>query len=314
MPRPLPHRLGISAAAFLSGCLLASGHVASAQVGASPSAQQAAQHPQRVTAARLLRPMSVTFTNQRLEDAINYIAEVTRADIEPAWADERNVDGLEKDFRFSLEIKNQTALTAIELILEKAQPEFSSSGNSWQFNPRTGALEIGPKERLNRRKRVEVYPIQDLLVELPNYINAPEFDLNSVLQSGQGGGGQSPFQQREQEVPRIPLDERVRELMDLIQDLVEPEQWVDNGGTGGSIRYWQGNLIVNAPDYMHREIIGYPWWPARSTRVAVSPSGRRWVTLSQDSQIAKLVGVENEPVSAVVGGRIIRSDDPTGGG
>ncbi len=313
------YRKPLSTFALVSGAALALtftpgvSSVASAQPTAG-EARAPSPYPQRLTAARLLRPMSVSFQNQRLEDAINYIAELTRADIEVAWADDRNVEGLDKEFRFTLEVKNQTALAAIELILEKAQPEFSASENTWQFNPKSGALEVGPKERLNKRKRVEIYPINDMLVELPTYNNAPEFDLNNVLQSGQGGGGQSPFQQNDEDIERIPLQERVDEVLDVIQSLVEPDQWVDNGGTGGTIRYWQGNLIVNAPDYMHRELNGYPWWPSRSTRVAVSPTGRRWVTLNHDAQIAKIEGVEKEPVSAVVNGRIIRSDQPGGGG
>jgi hypothetical protein len=276
----------------------------------------ASAFPQRETAARLLRTVPrMQFTDTRLEDAVNFVRNLTGADIDVAWVDDKHTDGLEKDAKVSMDVTDQTALEVIEILLEKAEGEFSADGNAWQFNTKSGALEIGPKSRLNKKRRVEVYAINDMLTELPTYDNAPDFDLNQILQSSRGGGGQSPFQNNDDDdIDRKPLSEKVQEIVDIIQDIVEPTQWVDNGGDAASIRYWQGNLIVNAPDYVHRGINGYPWWPARSTVVSARPEGTRWVTLDQDSNIAQLEGIAQQPVSAVVNGRIVRSDEPGGGG
>src|SRR5690606_7280790 len=106
--------------------------------------------------------------------------------------------------------------------------------------------------------------------------------------------------------------DRIRNLIDLITTFVEPEQWQDNGGDGGTIRYFQGTLIVNAPDYIHRQINGYTFWPDRS--VQTLPSGRRYVSLNMDTGISTLNGFGREPVTAVVGGRLIRSGDGGPGG
>lgn len=269
--------------------------------------------PQRETAARLLRPVTINFDGSRLEDVIRFITEVTSADIDVAWIDDKHAEGLDKDQQITLKAENTTYLGLIEIVLEEAEADFSDGGNTWQFNARTGALEIGPKSRLNTKRRVEVYGINDLLTEVPEYTNAPDFDLNTILQSSRGGGGQSPFTENDEDIERRSIEEKVDEIIDIIQEIVEPEQWADRGGDAASIRYWQGNLIVNAPDYVHRQLNGYPWWPSRSTSVAMV-GGRRWVTLDQDSQIAELEGIEQVPVSAVVGGQIIRSDDPGGGG
>lgn len=276
--------------------------------------RMAERFPQRETAARLMRRLDVEIESQRLEDVIRFIAEVTGAEIEPAWADDRFADGLDRDRVISLRVRNRTALDVIEEVLERARGEFDTYGNTWQFSP-YGSLEIGPKSRLNRRKRVEIYPILDMVTELPRYDNAPQFDLNQILQGGRGGGGQSPFQDPgDQQPERVPLDERVEDLIRLLTDLVEPEQWEQNAGEGGSIRYWQGNLIVNAPDYMHRGLNGYPWWPSRLTSVRTAEGGGRWVSLDIDAPFSRVLGIENQEVSAIVGGRIIRSGDPGGGG
>ena len=61
-------------------------------------------------------------------------------------------------------------------------------------------------------------------------------------------------------------------------EIVEPDGWEANGGTWGSIRYYQGTLIIRAPDFMHRQIGGYPF-PIRPTGSARRTSGgTRYVT------------------------------------
>ena len=34
--------------------------------------------------------------------------------------------------------------------------------------------------------------------------------------------------------------------------------WINNGGEYATIKYFDGALIVRAPDYIHRQIGGYP--------------------------------------------------------
>jgi hypothetical protein len=40
----------------------------------------------------------------------------------------------------------------------------------------------------------------------------------------------------------------------VVTDLVEPEQWEENGGSAATIRYFQGGLLENAPGYIHRQL------------------------------------------------------------
>jgi hypothetical protein len=267
--------------------------------------------PQRDTLLKLTRRVTLSVEDQRLEDVVQFIRDFTSADIEPAWADSRYADGLDRDRLVSVRVDGVSALTFIEKVLEKASDGFGT--NSWQLSP-TGTLEIGPKSRLNRHRRVEVYDINDLLLVLPRYEEVPEIDLNSVLQSSQGGGGgQSPFREQDNQRPELPTkEERAKEIIDILIALVEPEQWEDNGGDGASLRYWQGHVIVNAPDYIHRQIDGYPYWPARLTRSGVA-NGRRYVSLNLDTGISTIDRITQHPVAAVVNGEVI-SSDPGGGG
>ncbi len=135
-----------------------------------------------------------------------------------------------------------------------------------------------------------------------------------MLQSGQGGGGQSPFKDdndtRDQN-QRKTLKEKADEVVTLIQKIVEPQQWVDNGGDAATIDQFRGTLIVTAPDYIHRQINGYPWFPSNRTSSGVT-NGRRWVSLNLDTGISKVDGFGQQPVTAVVGGQLIPSG-PGGG-
>jgi len=243
---------------------------------------------ERATMMCLLRPMTVDLTDQRFQDVVEYITNVTGAEIDALWIDDSNAIGLDPDQTINLRAHNASALSILERALEQGATAFGEPGSAtWQFT-KYGTFEIGPKERLNKHRRVELYDINDLLFEIPDFADAPTFDLNSVLQSsggrGGGGSGQSPFQntnQQNQNQDRISRDELATNIIDVITSLTETEQWEDNGGDGGSIRFFQGHLLVNAPDYMHRGINGYRWWPKRLTQRA-SAKGNNAMTFTSD--------------------------------
>ncbi len=252
----------------------------------------------------------INFQDHRLEDVLSFITEITGADIEVIWIDDKSVDGLDKDSLVTLKAKRVSALKLLEMVLEKVGSEAAiySGGNTWQMTE-WGSIECGPKELLAKRARLEIYPINDLLWEIPDYEESPTIDLQSVLQSSQGGGGgQSPFSnvQQNQDRDRRSKDERAQDIVDIIEALVEPETWLSGGGTA-TIRYFQSNLLVRAPDFVHRQLGGYPWWPAAQTSARVV-EGRRYVSLGVDTGISTVDDLVNQPVTGVVGG------GPGGGG
>lgn len=257
----------------------------------------------RDTMIRMMKPVTVEFKDQRLEDVMNYIVAVTQADIEVMWLDDHSSAGLEKDKQITLKFASGSALALLEKVLEKVSDEYGTGGSTWQMSA-SGTLQAGPKERLNAWKRVKVYPVKDLLTEVPNFTNAPEFDLQQALQSKKGGGGgQPPFRQNNtnnQQNQRT-TEQKMDDLKKIITELVEREQWTDNGGSGASIQYFQDAFLVNAPDYVHRGLDGYDWWPSEGTR-ASTVGGRRYVSLSLDSAISTLGEIRKVPVTGVAGG------------
>lgn len=207
--------------------------------------------------ALLGKTVSGEFKNRRLEDVLAYIGGLTGAAIEPLWQDDQSAAGLDKEVLVTLKFDRVSALALLELVLERVPGDSAEGVCTWQLGG-GGVVQVGPKARLNAFQRTELYDVGDLLLETPDYLNAPVLDLQSALQ----GGGQSPFRETGAGaegagpggVPAKSRDRRALELKALLVELVEPEQWVEAGGGGGVIRVYQGVLIVRAPGYVHRQI------------------------------------------------------------
>jgi hypothetical protein len=263
-----------------------------------------AVRPEVATLTKMNRRVTLKVEDTRLEDVIKFVQDVTQADIEPIWNSDGAI-GLDKEKKITVNIKNQPGLYAVEMILEKARTD--SYELTWQMSD-TGTMQIGPKEALNKYKRIAMYNIDDLLFVIPRYAQVPQIDLNNVLQSnggGGGGGGQSPFtntNDNNNNDAGPDKEARAKKIIDLLVSLVEPSQWQDNGGDGATQHFYNGTLIVNAADYIHRQINGYPYWVSGVRQVARKAGEHRWVTLNMDTGISKIDKIRNTPVTAVVPG------------
>ena len=84
---------------------------------------------------------------------------------------------------------------------------------------------------------------------------------------------------------------------------VEPDAWIDNGGDAASIRFYQGVLIVRAPDYVQRQIGGYPFAARRGHRTT-RPVGveSRYVQFTAPISIVQNVDFGRQTVTGAAGG------------
>lgn len=100
----------------------------------------------------------------------------------------------------------------------------------------------GAQDFSDDKPYVVVYPVQDLEMIIPVYTDAPKIDLNNAL-------NKSTIFRDNQTNSRI-TEKDSQAIISLIENTVEPEVW----GTEATIRYWKGNLIVNAPKRIHVQI------------------------------------------------------------
>jgi hypothetical protein len=293
------------------------GATALAQDAAKPAAPAAAAAvvPSSGNAARdnmvkMQKLISFDFNESRLEDVMAYITKETGVAFEVLWGS--GGDGLDKEATITLSVKDMEALTALEKIFETLTSGGVSStdASTWQFT-QYGAMQIGPKKLLNKYKRVEVYDVNDLLFEIPVYDDVPQIDLQALQGGGGGGGGsaRSPFgggggqgnrNNQRGEQRELRRRTRISEIQNLITKTVEADQWALQGGEGGQIEIYEGHFVVLAPDYLHRALVGYTWWPRSST---AGTRQRRYVSLNTDAANSSIKSVENVPVIAAPGGR-----------
>ncbi|MFG0256933.1 MAG: hypothetical protein ACF8GE_03420 [Phycisphaerales bacterium JB043] len=222
-------------------------------VGATPRQSD----PRSIALARMHKQVTVEIDGNRLEDVITFVEEYTGVTIEAMWANDRFVDGLDPDRSVGVRIRNGTALALLDGVLGTLDDEFVQ--HTWQVSGE-GTIQIGTKEQLNRFATLRMYDVRDLLFVVPSFREVPDLDLGSIQQGGGGGGAQTTFDK--EETDKLTQDEMAERLMDIIVNAIEPDQWDVNGGTGASVRFHSGMLLVRAADYVHRQLGGYDFWPS----------------------------------------------------
>jgi len=162
-------------------------------------------------------------------------------DMNVYWATDTR-KGLQEDALITLSLQNKPALVILERVLAQMTDNQSAT---WQL--RHGVLDVGLKLPLaTRTAQLESYYIRDVLFKVRNF-TAPE--LGTFDGDGDGGGVEDDPSSEEEEIEKI---------IDLIRTFVEPDLWEENGGPC-SITNYKKTLLVNAPDFVHRQISGYEY-------------------------------------------------------
>ncbi len=192
----------------------------------------------------------LNFTGVTLSDAIDFMRDVSGANIHVNWQALEGA-GIGKDTLVNLRLRNVPLRKVLELTLREA-----GSGDMLTFYVDADLIEVTTKELANSQMFTRVYPVDDLIMEVPDFVG-PDFTLQGSSVGGAGTSG-PPFtdasgQDDNQGKTRI---ERAQELIDIIQAIIEPDVWDVNGGQA-AIRFWNGSLIVTAPRSVH-EALGGP--------------------------------------------------------
>jgi hypothetical protein len=169
-----------------------------------------------------------------------------------------------------------SAIEVLELVLEQCAAVETCT---WQL--RDSFLELGTKDRLSSpsAREVRVYRIDELIYEPRRFNDAPRVGINHVYPGYYGGyyggypGGYGGSIGPTVATPATEKrkSQRAQEIVNLIIDTIEPNAWAQTGGDWATIRYHDGSLIVNAPDYIHRQINGYPHVPPPKTKSQEDP-------------------------------------------
>lgn len=220
--------------------------------------------------------LPVELNNNAFEDVVGFISSTARVDIDVDWDSLADI-GVDPDTPVTLRLRSATLETILDRVVQRVSDRTLPAG--WAVQD--GIITIASDEVLRRNTVLEIYDIRDLLFVVPRFDDAPEFDLSSALQSSQGGGGTSPFQNSGGQQDDLPFEDRVNEIVNLIQTTVDPNGWVDNGGETSSISQLNGNFVITTTPKNHRSIIGL-LGKLRAVRALQINVEARFLTVSQD--------------------------------
>ncbi|OAB63696.1 hypothetical protein AY599_28135 [Leptolyngbya valderiana BDU 20041] len=187
-----------------------------------------------------------------LESALAYIAQQAEVDMDVEWETLERL-GIDRQTPVTLRLASTVnATTALDRLLAKASPD---DFNAADWAVIDGLLTISSAETLLDKTAVGIYDINDLLHEIPDYPDVPEIDLQQALQSSQGGGGQSPFQdQGDNEIEETPLEDRINEIIEIVENNIDEDRGFLEGRW--TITPYRGLLIIRATPKAHRQIGG----------------------------------------------------------
>ena len=229
----------------------------------------------RMLQALLFTELSVDFAATPARDAFEFLRTSMGTNLVVRFTDEPpgSVPSIDPTTPITLKVDDMPAIDVLDLVLEQCSTLESCT---WQLRP--SFIEAGSKDRLSvdDARVVRVYPIDALVFEPAMFDDALSSRLDDAFRDayaynpwifpgpyGSQGGfsgsfGATPNNRQPLRSGGNDRDQRIEQLIELITDVVEPSGWQRNGGAWASIRYNDGALIVTAPDFVQRQIGGYP--------------------------------------------------------
>jgi len=207
----------------------------------------------RVVMEKLKQPIPVSFEDNRLENVVEYLRNVTGVDFFVNWRALEGA-GIEPGTTVNMQLQNVPADKALRLILDQVGGDLVPLG----FTIDDGVVTISTLDNLGRNTVIRTYDIRDLVVQAPNFTEAPDFDLVTITEGGStegGGGSDSLFEDVDEDDGLLGREELITQIMDLVRDTVDPDNWRENGGLVSSMSELNGSLIINTTSQNHREIL-----------------------------------------------------------
>jgi hypothetical protein len=209
----------------------------------------------------------VRFDGVPLGDAIAFLQDISGANLHVNWR-ALEAAAVSKDTAITMRLRRVPMRKVLKTMLNEAAPGVLA------FYVEDNIIHVTTRELADEQMITRVFPVQDLLLDVPDF-SGPDFNLaggNGSTGGGFGGGsnngggfgggfgggagsgsgnrglfggnnGNNNNDDNEQTMTRA---ERADQLIELITSTIRPEIWQVNGGKA-SIRYFNGNLIITAP-------------------------------------------------------------------
>ncbi len=197
------------------------------------------------------------FLGVPFDQVLERLADVHRLNIIVNWNDLLRA-GVQRNAPIELSLPQEISL---KRVLTEVLEQAGGGGTEVGFEVHEGSVKIATRDTLDRMTYTSVYDINDLLMEIPMFNDSPMTDLTEANQRGVPRAVQ-----RSEQPWRVGDDDddeaedepeqssRARKIIDLIQETIAPESWRDRGGTIGTIKEINGQLVITQNSASQRQV------------------------------------------------------------
>jgi general secretion pathway protein D len=198
-------------------------------------------------------------------DVVDFLRDVSGSNIFVNWK-ALETAGVDKNAPVTARLRDVRFSKALNTVLQ----EVGGGADLLGYTIDDGVITISTKEDLGKNATTRVYDIRDLIVQVPDFDQAPDFNItqNNTPTSGGGGGGggggQGLFgggggggggQGNEDSTSGATRAELIEQIISLIRDTVDTNSWKENGGSVGAVRELNGQLIVTQTPENQRALV-----------------------------------------------------------
>jgi general secretion pathway protein D len=200
----------------------------------------------------------IRFEGTAFGDVIESLKDLTGANINVEWS-VLEAAGIDKTTQVNV---GRLTNMRFEKVLRTILDAVGGNGTPLDFFVDEGLITISTKEKIAQQTKTVVYDVSDLLFRPLDAGPPPQiqFQLTAVQRGGGGGdggnlfgGGQGGGGNQNDRPPATIIED----LIQMIQDLVDPDQWQAQGGSGNIRQFQTGSsysLIVTATRKTHRDL------------------------------------------------------------
>jgi hypothetical protein len=271
--------------------------VLSSGAGAVPAGEQdrAREEKARLLGVLTCTQLAVHFDEAPAREAIGALSRALAVPIIGRYSDDRIGHGIDGESPITLRLEGVSALLVLEMILEQAA-EYEPL--TWQLRRGFIEVGTKERLSAPAACEMRTYNVRDLMLEPPYFAAPSGVGFGSGGMPSVRDFDERPYAtavlSKPSESGRKRPEELILELVHGIIETIEPGNWdfgqdddriedeIGNppprrgGGSGSrsgdassprrhrrpikiaSIRAWRDTIIIRAPDYIHRQVNGYP--------------------------------------------------------